>query len=132
MIRAFSFNSLYDTIKLRSYRIRLQASAAHYIPAGKRSTLKIAFNVGWLETPQVFRNELFQIGGYRLLRGFDEESIYANRYGVFTAEYRYLVGINSYMFGFSDVGFHAKRILIQQTIKTILLAEVSDLHLKQN
>ncbi len=102
---AFSFNSLYDTIKLRSYRIRLQASAAHYIPAGKRSTLKIAFNVGWLETPQVFRNELFQIGGYRLLRGFDEESIYANRYGVFTTEYRYLVGINSYMFGFSDVGF---------------------------
>ncbi len=102
---AFSFNSLYDSIKLKTYRIRLQASAAHYIPAGKSSTLKIALNIGWLETPQVFRNELFQIGGYRLLRGFDEESIYANRYGVFTAEYRYLVGINSYLFGFSDVGF---------------------------
>ncbi len=102
---AFSFNSLYDSIKLKTYRIRLQASAAHYISAGKSSTLKIAFNVGWLETPQVFRNELFQIGGYRLLRGFDEESIYANRYGVLTAEYRYLVGINSYLFGFSDVGF---------------------------
>ena len=26
------------------------------------------------------------------------------RYAVFTAEYRYLVGINSYFFGFSDVG----------------------------
>ncbi len=101
----FNFNSLYDTIKLKSYRIRFQASAAHYIPSGKRSTLKFAFNVGWLETPQVFRNELFQIGGYRLLRGFDEESIYANRYGVFTAEYRYLVGVNSYLFGFSDAGF---------------------------
>lgn len=102
---AFSFNSLYDSIKLKTYRIRLQASAARYIPAGKSSTLKIALNAGWLETPQVFRNELFQIGGYRLLRGFDEESIYANRYGVFTAEYRYLVGINSYLFGFSDAGF---------------------------
>ena len=101
----FDFNTLYDTIKLRSYRIRFQASAAHYIPAGKRSTLKTAVNIGWLETPQPFRNELFQIGGYRLLRGFDEESIYANRYGIFTAEYRYLVGINSYFFGFSDVGF---------------------------
>ena len=102
---AFNFNSLYDSIKLKTYRIRLKASAAHYIPAGKSSTLKIALNVGWLETPQVFRNELFQIGGYRLLRGFDEESIYANRYGVFTFEYRYLVGINSYLFGFSDAGF---------------------------
>ncbi|MEO8568912.1 MAG: hypothetical protein ABI419_07245 [Ginsengibacter sp.] len=102
---AFNFNSLYDSIKLKTYRIRLQASAAHYIPTGKSSTIKIALNAGWLETPQVFRNELFQIGGYRLLRGFDEESIYANRYGVFTAEYRYLVGINSYLFGFSDAGF---------------------------
>ncbi|MEP6583160.1 MAG: BamA/TamA family outer membrane protein [Ginsengibacter sp.] len=101
----FNFSSLYDSIKLKTYRLRLQASAAHYIPAGKSSTLKVAFNVGWLETPQVFRNELFQIGGYRLLRGFDEESIYANRYGVLTAEYRYLVGINSYLFGFSDAGF---------------------------
>jgi outer membrane protein assembly factor BamA len=62
-------------------------------------------NGGWLETPQYFRNELFQIGGFRLLRGFDEESIYVNRYAVATAEYRYLVGINSYLYGFTDVGF---------------------------
>ncbi|MDQ6845842.1 MAG: BamA/TamA family outer membrane protein, partial [Bacteroidota bacterium] len=89
---AFNFNTLYDSIKLKSYRIRIQGSAIHYIPLGKSSTLKTAFSGGWLETPQVFRNELFQIGGYRLLRGFDEESIYANRYAVFTAEYRYLVG----------------------------------------
>jgi outer membrane protein assembly factor BamA len=53
----------------------------------------------------VFRNELFQIGGYRLLRGFNEESIYASRYTVFSAEYRYLVGLNSYLFVFTDVGF---------------------------
>ena len=102
---AFNFNSLYDSIKLKTYRIRLQASVAHYLPVGKSSTIKVALNAGWLETPQVFRNELFQIGGYRLLRGFDEESIYANRYGVFTAEYRYLVGVNSYLFGFTDAGF---------------------------
>jgi outer membrane protein assembly factor BamA len=40
-----------------------------------------------------------------LLRGFDEESIFANKYAVFTGEYRYLTGTNSYFFGFSDVGF---------------------------
>ncbi len=101
----FSFNSLYDSIKPRTYRLRMKLSMAHYIPVGKSSTIKAAVNGGWLETPQVFRNELFQIGGYRLLRGFDEESIYANRYAVLTAEYRYLVGINSYFFGFSDAGF---------------------------
>lgn len=100
----FNFNSLYDSIKLKSYRLRVTASAAHYIVVGKSSTLKTALNVGWFQSPQIFRNELFRIGGYRLLRGFDEESIYANNYATFTAEYRYLVGINSYFFGFSDVG----------------------------
>ena len=98
----FDYNSLYDSIKLKSYRLRLEATGAHYIPIGKRGTLKTAASVGWYQSPQIFQNELFRIGGYKLLRGFDEESIYANQYAVFTAEYRYLVGINSYFFGFSD------------------------------
>jgi len=101
---AFDFNSLYDTIKLKSYRLRVIAVASHYIPIAKRSTLKTAAHMGWYQSPQIFRNELFQIGGYQLLRGFDEESIYANQYAVFTAEYRYLIGINSYFFIFSDAG----------------------------
>ena len=100
----FDYNSLYDSIQLKSYRLRLQAAISHYTPMGKRSTLKTAAHVGWYQSPQVFRNELFQIGGYQLLRGFDEESIYANEYAVFTAEYRYLVGLNSYFFLFSDAG----------------------------
>ncbi|HJY21852.1 MAG TPA: BamA/TamA family outer membrane protein, partial [Hanamia sp.] len=101
---AFDFNSLYDTVKLKTYRVRITASAAHYFPFGKNNVLKTAANLGLLQSPQTFQNELFRIGGYKLLRGFDEESIYANQYAVFTAEYRYLVGINSYFFGFSDVG----------------------------
>jgi len=102
---AFDFNSLYDSVKLKSYRLRLVMSAAHYTPVGKRSTVKTAANIGWYQSPQTFQNELFQIGGYKLLRGFDEESIYANQYAVFTAEYRYLVGVNSNFFGFTDIGF---------------------------
>ena len=101
----FDFNSLYDSVKLKSYRLRLLLAAAHYTPMGKRSTLKTAANIGWYQSPQTFQNELFQIGGYKLLRGFDEESIYANQYAVFTAEYRYLVGVNSNFFGFTDIGF---------------------------
>lgn len=101
---AFDFNSLYDTVKLKTYRVRITASAAHYFPFGKNNVLKAATSLGLLQSPQTFQNELFRIGGYKLLRGFDEESIYANQYAVFTAEYRYLVGINSYFFGFSDVG----------------------------
>ncbi len=105
----FDFASLYDSIKPKTYRFKFVALAAHYFPMGKASTLKAAANIGWIESPQNFQNELFRIGGYRLLRGFDEESIYAGKYAVFTGEYRYLVGMNSYFFGFSDLGFtHTK------------------------
>ncbi len=105
----FDFASLYDSIKPKTYRFKLVASGAHYFPLGKASTFKTAANIGWIESPQIFQNELFRIGGYALLRGFDEESIYASKYAVFTGEYRYLLGTNSYFFGFSDIGFtHTK------------------------
>jgi outer membrane protein assembly factor BamA len=76
--------------------------AAHYFPAGKRSTLKTALTTGLFQSEDIFRNELFRIGGYKILRGFDEESIYASRYAIFTAEYRYLTGLNSFLFLFTD------------------------------
>ena len=102
---SFNYASLYDTLKLKAYQFRFKVSAAHYFATGKRSTLKTIINAGLFNSPSIFRNELFQIGGYKLLRGFDEESIYATRYGVATAEYRYLVGLNSYLFGFMDAGW---------------------------
>ena len=101
----FNFSSLYDTIKRSTYRLGFVLAGAHYFPMGKNATLKTALHVGVYQSPQIFRNELFLIGGYQLLRGFDEESIYATRYAVFTAEYHYLIGVNSYIFGFSDWGF---------------------------
>jgi outer membrane protein assembly factor BamA len=101
----FNYNSLYDSLKLKTYQLRIKLNAAHYFPAGKRATFKAQVNGGYFSSPNIFRNELFQIGGYKLLRGFDEESIYATQYGVVTAEYRYLLGLNSYLFGFIDGGW---------------------------
>ncbi len=101
----FSYASLYDTLKLKTYQFSVKAAIANYLPLGRQSTLKTSFSGGWRQSPAIFRNELFQIGGYRLMRGFDEESIFASAYAVTTAEYRYLVGLNSYFFVFADGGF---------------------------
>jgi outer membrane protein assembly factor BamA len=100
----FNYASLYDSLKERSYQFRIKLIAAHYFPVGKQSTFKTALNAGIFNSQSVFRNELFQIGGYRLLRGFDEESIYATQYAVTTAEYRIRVDLNSYFFAFADAG----------------------------
>ncbi|MBK8611446.1 MAG: BamA/TamA family outer membrane protein [Chitinophagaceae bacterium] len=102
---AFDYASLYDSVKSRAYQFRLKLGAAHFFPVGKQATVKAAVNGGLFISPSTFRNELFQIGGYKLLRGFSEESIYATQYAVLTAEYRYRLGLNSYMFGFIDAGW---------------------------
>ena len=101
----YDYSSLYDTFKLNSYQFRIKFSGAHYFRLNRTSTLKTSLSGGWFESPAIFRNELFQIGGYKLLRGFDEESIYASQYGVGTLEYRYLLGQNSFLFAFTDVGW---------------------------
>jgi outer membrane protein assembly factor BamA len=102
---AFNYASLYDSVKARSYQFRIKLGAAHFFPVGKQATVKAALNGGIFLSPNIFRNELFQIGGYKLLRGFSEESIYATQYAVLTAEYRYRLALNSYMFGFVDGGW---------------------------
>lgn len=101
----FKFEQLYDTVKLKVYQLRITAAAAHYIPLGRQSTFKLGLNTGLYQSASYYRNELFRIGGYRLLRGFDEESQFVSQYAIGTAEYRYLIGVNSAFFGFVDGGY---------------------------
>ena len=106
----FNYNSLYDSLKTNSYQIKTTIAAAKYISLGKQKVLKLAANYGLIQTPQYLQNELFQIGGFKLLRGFDEENIFTNEYVVGSVEYRYLLNQNSYFFGFTDAGFTKNKL----------------------
>lgn len=107
---SFKFNNLYDTVKLNSYQFQVRLSGAHYFPLTRTSTLKLGVNGGVYSSPSTYRNELFLIGGYKLLRGFDEASILAAQYTVGTLEYRYLIGMNSFLFAFVDGGWAANKV----------------------
>ncbi len=65
----FNFATLYDTVKLNTYEFMAKLAAAHYFPLSRASTLKLGFNGGAFGSPNPYRNELFLIGGYKLLRG---------------------------------------------------------------
>lgn len=117
---SFNYASLYDTIKANSYQAKLRLSAAHYFPVGKQSTFKTGVNGGWYQSPDYFQNELFQIGGYKLLRGFDEESIYTNRFAVGSVEYHYLLGQNSYLFAFTDGGWAKYQTILANFSRTYI------------
>jgi len=100
------YGELYDTLTLRSFQYKLSARLEGYLPVFSRSTIKGSLQGGAIiaEEP-IFFNEQFRIGGNRLLRGFDEESIFATNYGLATLEYRLLIGQNSYLYAFGDYAY---------------------------
>lgn len=117
---SFDYGSLYDSIQTRTYTFRLRANAARYFKTGKQTVLKTALNTGLVQSPNLFRNELFQIGGFRLLRGFDEESIFASAYAVATMEYRLLIGLNSFLYAFTDGGWVRNNSTVANSTNTFI------------
>lgn len=102
---SFNYLSLYDSLEKSSYQIRLKLNAAKYFAIGKYAVFKTALQTGLVQSPTIFRNELFQIGGFKTLRGFDEESIFTSRFAIGTFEYRYLFDQNSFFSAFTDVAY---------------------------
>lgn len=102
----FDFGTLYDSLDLRSYQYKLDLKLEGFLPLFKRSTLRLALQGGSVFSKQsISRNEQYRIGGNRLLRGFDEESLFATRYAVATLEYRLLTGRNAFLSLFGDYGY---------------------------
>jgi len=97
---------LYDSIPLNSTLYRIQLDAGLFIPLFRKSTILLENKSGLLENKNLFENELFRIGGLKSLRGFDEESIMASLYSIFSLEYRYLFDVNSYFHMFLDGAYY--------------------------
>jgi hemolysin activation/secretion protein len=97
---------LYDSITERAARYRLECRNEWYVPVLVRSTIKFSFRAGGIfSNKTIFNNENFRLGGNKLLRGFDEESLFMTRFVVTTAEYRLLLGQNSFLSAFADYGY---------------------------
>lgn len=102
----FDFGSLYDSIPEKTTRYRLAVGLESYLPVFKRSTLKTAVRAqGIFSADPVYNNEQLRLGGNKLMRGFNEESLFATRYAVGTLEYRLLIGPNAYLAAFADYGY---------------------------
>lgn len=98
--------NIYNGLKLNSVQYTAELEAEVFVPIKNRSTVKIGTRSAYLQNDNMFQNELFRIGGFKTLRGFDEESIYASQYYIFTLEYRYLLEENSYLYFFGDGAYY--------------------------
>lgn len=104
---SFRFSSLYDGLTERRARYQADARAEVFVPLGLRATALIRLRAGGLfaDGRPIFANEQYRLGGHKLLRGFDEETVFATRFAVATAEARLLTGQNAYWAAFADLGY---------------------------
>lgn len=107
----FDYSKLYDAISLRSVQSSFLMKVDRFNPLGRYSTLKTSLHAAGMYGRQLFLNELYQIGGIKTLRGFDEESIFASSYAIGSLEYRYLLDRSSNIFGFIDMALVQKSIM---------------------
>lgn len=102
---AFDYAKLYDTVNANKYQYRINGAANYFISPIRNMVIKIGYSGGYISGANLFLNELYQLGGFKTLRGFDEQSIYASQYHVGTIELRLLLSRNSYFYLFNDDAF---------------------------
>jgi hypothetical protein len=101
----FQYKSLYDTLPKNIKQGVIELQGSYYKTVIKQQVIKLAIKTAQTIDKELAANELYRIGGYKTLRGFDEQSIQASSYIVPTFEWRYLLNQNSFIGVFNDWGF---------------------------
>lgn len=99
----------YDDMALNSTIYNLTADLQYYFLISSRSVIQLQANNGFMLNENMFRNEMFRIGGLKTLRGFDEQAIFASAFAIATVEYRYILEQNSNFFVFFDAAYYEDR-----------------------
>ena len=104
------YNSISNTSSETTPNYNLKGNISKYIPVGKRKTIKLSNQFGSILNDNLFENELYRIGGYKTIRGFDEESLQVSSFSISTIEFRYLLEKRSNVFVFVDAAWSEKKI----------------------
>ena len=92
-----------DSLTAPTSQFQLGAALDLYLDPLAGTVIYFGFRGQALLTGQpVLANEQYRIGGARILRGFNEQQIFATDYQILTAEFRLLLGERAYLFAFAD------------------------------
>ena len=79
--------------------------AAHLFNLNKSNSLYINLNAQGIDSKNYVSNELLRFGGIRTIRGFEENSINANSFGVLASEYRLRLSPSLYVHSIIDAAY---------------------------
>lgn len=80
----------------------------------KKNSFYVRLNGFNLNSTSYLDNELTRFGGINSIRGFEENSIYANLYGLVNTEYRYLLSPSTYIHSIIDTAYFENDIFNQK------------------
>lgn len=94
--------ALYDSLRLSQPVREISLSVKWYKRLRGRHIVHLAAQQGWLGLESYLRNDQWQLGGARSLRGFNENQFFADAFWIGTLEYRIQLERDSYLFAFCD------------------------------
>lgn len=91
------YDSLQRTAGLRQTQYRLDYRLEAFVPAASWFVVAMKALGTEFRSPRVFFSELNRWGGINDLRGYNEQSIFANRFHMISAEFRFMSGQSGYL-----------------------------------
>lgn len=95
-------DSLYQQLELETSQFSWEASVDKYIKASKHWVLALKWRGGGVYNQRLFFNDLFRLGGLNRIRGFSENTFFADNFAYSIIEPRFFFETNSYLFVFYD------------------------------
>jgi len=104
--RKFS-NSIYSFLDLK-------LNFDYYFPLFGKFVLKSSLRNSYMfSDSEIFQNEMYKIGGFNSVRGFDDDAFYTSGFSILSCEFRYLFERNSNVYAFID---YARTEQINETL----------------
>ena len=95
-----------DTVRTQetTQQTRIEGTLRTFWPIGTRQTVVIGAEAQALLSSTYDNSDLFRLGGYKSLRGYDEDRFAGRAVGRGLAEYRLFVDRSSFVFVFAEIG----------------------------
>lgn len=91
--------------EFRRPQYQFKADAELYWPWFRRWIAVFELNSRFLFTNTLYQNELYRLGGFKTLKGFDEQSINASQFAFLNIEQRFLLDRGSWLYVFWNGGW---------------------------
>ena len=106
---------LYEDLDLNGTLLNIEWKSELNLPLSNKISYRIKNIGGYLQSNNLFENDLFKIGGLNTLRGFDEDTFRASKYSVFTNELRFIPERNTSFYLFANAAYYKREILDQSS-----------------